>query len=102
MNDIVDIELLTPDPGMPAFNKGNCFVQFIVLCNRSNTRKAVDAVKAGAAGYLLSPVRERDIHLLLPFAKQTLSKEFELDYLRDRFWKTEWLVLLIYLKQTAA
>ncbi|WP_321417984.1 sigma-54 dependent transcriptional regulator [uncultured Desulfobacter sp.] len=91
---LADIELLTAHPGMPAFSSVNPFVQFIVLCTRSNTRQAIEAVKAGAVGYLLSPVMERDIHLLLPSLNHSRSKDFELDYLRDRFWKTEWLDII--------
>lgn len=91
---LADIELLAAHPGMPAFSSVNPFVQFIVLCTRSNTRQAIEAVKAGAVGYLLSPVRERDIHLLLPTLNHSRSKDFELDYLRDRFWKTEWLDII--------
>ncbi|HBT88184.1 sigma-54 dependent transcriptional regulator [Desulfobacter sp.] len=91
---LADIELLTAHPGMSAFSSVNPFVQFIVLCTRSNTRQAIEAVKAGAVGYLLSPVKERDIHLLLPALNRSRSKDFELDYLRDRFWKTEWLEII--------
>lgn len=91
---MADIELLLADPGMSAFSSVNPFVQFIVLCTRSNTCKAIEAVKAGAVGYLLSPFRERDIHLLLPALNRSRSKDFELDYLRDRFWKTEWLDII--------
>ena len=91
---LADIELLTAHPGMPAFSSVNPFVQFIILCTRSNTRQAIEAVKAGAVGYLLSPVMERDIHLLLPTLNHSRSKDFELDYLRDRFWKTEWLDII--------
>ena len=91
---LADIELLAAHPGMTAFSSVNPFVQFIVLCTRSNTRQAIEAVKAGAVGYLLSPVRERDIHLLLPALNRSRSRDFELDYLRDRFWKTEWLDII--------
>ncbi len=91
---LADIELLAAHPGMSAFSSVNPFVQFIVLCTRSNTRQAIEAVKAGAVGYLLSPVKERDIHLLLPALNRSRSKDFELDYLRDRFWKTEWLEII--------
>ncbi len=91
---LADIELLAAHPGMSAFSSVNPFVQFIVLCTRSNTRNAIEAVKAGAVGYLLSPVKERDIHLLLPALNRSRSKDFELDYLRDRFWKTEWLEII--------
>ena len=91
---LADIELLAAHPGMSAFSSVNPFVQFIVLCTRSNTRQAIEPVKAGAVGYLLSPVKERDIHLLLPALNRSRSKDFELDYLRDRFWKTEWLEII--------
>nr|WP_320013737.1 sigma-54 dependent transcriptional regulator [uncultured Desulfobacter sp.] len=87
---LADIELLAPHPGMPAFNSVNPFVKFIVLCTRSNTLQAIEAVKSGAVGYLQSPVRERDIQLLLPALNRSLYRDFELDYLRGQFWKTEW------------
>lgn len=91
---MADIELLAVPPGMTAFSSVNPFIQFIVLCIRSNIRQAIEAVKAGAVGYLLSPVKERDIHLLLPALNRSRSKDFELDYLRDRFWKTECLDII--------
>ncbi|NDY72786.1 sigma-54-dependent Fis family transcriptional regulator [Desulfobacter hydrogenophilus] len=91
---MADIELLAAHPGMQAFSSVNPFVQFIVLCIRSNTRKALEAVKAGAVGYLLSPFCERDIHLLIPSLNRTRSKDFELEYLRDRFWKIEWMDII--------
>ncbi|HKJ98501.1 MAG TPA: sigma-54 dependent transcriptional regulator [Desulfotignum sp.] len=67
------------------------FVQFVVLCHKKNLTTALAAVKGGAAGYLLSPVRKRDVQLLLQSVTRALSRDFELDYLRDHFWKTEWL-----------
>nr|WP_321396647.1 sigma-54 dependent transcriptional regulator [uncultured Desulfobacter sp.] len=88
---LADIELLSAEePGMPAFRAVNPFVQFIVLCTRSNTRQAIEAVNAGAVGYLPSPVKKRDLHLMLPALNRSRSRDFELDYLRDQFWKTEW------------
>lgn len=76
------------------FIKANTFVQFVVLCDRENSQKASKAVKDGASGYLLYPVEEKEIQLLLPSVDRTLSRDFELDYLRDRFWKTEWLEII--------
>ncbi len=76
------------------FIKASPFVQFVILCPRNNAQKALKAVKEGAAGYLLYPVQERDIQLLLPSVIRTLSRDFELDYLRDHFWKTEWLEII--------
>ncbi len=73
------------------FVAANPFVQFVVLCDKNNLTTALAAVKDGAAGYLLSPVRKRDVKLVLQSVTQALSRDFELDYLRDHFWKTEWL-----------
>ncbi len=73
------------------FVAANPFVQFVVLCDKNNLTTALAAVKDGAAGYLLSPVRKRDVQLLLQSVTRALSRDFELDYLRDHFWKTEWL-----------
>lgn len=87
---LADIELLASHPGMPAFKSINPFVQFIVLCTRSNTLQAIEAVKTGAVGYLQSPVRQQDIQLVLSALSRSRYRDFELDYLRDKFWKTEW------------
>ena len=73
------------------FIKANPFIQVVALCDRKDVRKASKAVKEGASGYLLYPIEEKEIQLLLPSVDRTLSKDFELDYLRDYFWKTEWL-----------
>lgn len=76
------------------FIQTNPFVQVVVLCDRKNSQKASNAVKEGASGYLLYPIKEKEIHLLLTSANKTLSMDFELDYLRDHFWKTEWLDII--------
>ncbi|CCK78282.1 sigma-54 interaction domain-containing protein [Desulfobacula toluolica] len=76
------------------FVKASPFVQFVILCPKNNLQKALKAVKEGAAGYLMYPVQKRDIQLLLPSVIRTLSRDFELDYLRDHFWKTEWLEII--------
>jgi DNA-binding NtrC family response regulator len=94
---IADIALL--EQGLDAgfsfsnhpFIKANPFIQFVALCDRKDTKKASKAVKEGASGYLLYPIDEKDIQLLLPSVNRTLSRDFELDYLRDYIWKTEWL-----------
>ncbi|MBU1340471.1 MAG: sigma-54 dependent transcriptional regulator [Proteobacteria bacterium] len=76
------------------FTKINPFVQFVVLCSRKEIQKAVKAVNQGAAGYLTLPIEEKEIGLLLTSVDKTLAKAFELDYLRDHFWKTEWLEII--------
>ncbi|MCA1786008.1 MAG: sigma 54-interacting transcriptional regulator, partial [Desulfobacteraceae bacterium] len=95
---MADIFLLEKHPESSTFQfsnhpfvAANPFVQFVVLCDKNNMTTALKAVKEGAAGYLPSPVRKQDIQLLLQSVPRTLSRDFELDYLRDHFWKTEWL-----------
>jgi DNA-binding NtrC family response regulator len=95
---VADIFLLEKHPESSTFQfanhpfvAANPFVQFVVLCDKKNMTTALKAVKEGAAGYLPSPVRKQDIQLLLQSVPRALSRDFELDYLRDHFWKTEWL-----------
>jgi DNA-binding NtrC family response regulator len=76
------------------FVAANPFVQFVVLCSKENMNAALKAVKEGAAGYLPSPVRKQDVQLLFHSVTRALSRDFELDYLRDHFWKTEWLDMI--------
>ena len=78
----------------PAFMRANPLVQVIVLCGRKNIRRAVKAVKEGAAGYLAYPLEEKEIQLLVDSTGRSLIRNFELDYLRDHFWKTEWLEII--------
>lgn len=76
------------------FLKINPFVKLIVLCGRKDIQKAVRAVKEGAAGYLAYPIEEKEIQLLVDSTGRALIRDLELDYLRDHFWKTEWLEII--------
>lgn len=98
---IADLDLLEQTQGISSsnfitnpFTKTNSFVQFIVLCPKKEVEKAVNAVNEGAAGYLTYPIEENEVQLLLDSLDRTLSRDFELDYLRDHFWKTEWLEII--------
>lgn len=73
------------------FREANPFVRFIVLTDRENVRRAVTAIRQGAWDYLTHPADAREVRGVLESAEQAVSKDMELDYLRDRFWKTEWL-----------
>ncbi len=73
------------------FIKINPFVQLVVLCGRKDIQRAVKTLKKGAFGYLTYPIEEKEIQLLVDSAKKNLIRDLELDYLRDHFWKTEWL-----------
>ncbi len=88
LNDRVSILLDNP------FMRINPFVQLVVLCGRKEVQRAVKIVKEGAFGYLTYPIEEKEIQLLVDSAGKTLSRDLELDYLRDHFWKTEWLEII--------
>jgi DNA-binding NtrC family response regulator len=98
---IADLELLEQTQGISAadflknpFTKINSFVQFVILCPKEEVEKAVKAVNEGAAGYLTYPIEENEVRLLLDSLDRSLVRDFELDYLRDHFWKTEWLEII--------
>jgi DNA-binding NtrC family response regulator len=73
------------------YRKANPHVQFIVLTAKATVREAISAVKAGAHSYLTYPVDREEIRLVVTSLKKSIAKNLELDYLRDQFWKTEWL-----------
>ena len=98
---IADLELLEQTQGISAsnflknpFSITNSSVQFVVLCAKQEVEKAVKAVNDGAAGYLTYPIQENEVQLLLDSMDRAISRDFELDYLRDHFWKTEWLEII--------
>ena len=98
---LADLFLLDTHPDTDTFRfsnhpfvAANPFVQFVVLCEKDHVNAAIKSVKQGAAGYLPTPVKKQDVQLLFQSVNQALSKDFELDYLRDHFWKTEWLDLI--------
>ncbi|HCY85564.1 MAG TPA: Fis family transcriptional regulator [Desulfobacteraceae bacterium] len=96
MADIVILEAAAEPQSEFVFSEhpfvaANPFVQFVVLCPRENAHMGIASVEQGAAGYLLYPVEEKELELLLASVTRALSRDFELEFLRDRFWKTEWL-----------
>ncbi len=73
------------------YRKANPHLQFIVLTSKDLVREAISAVKAGAHSYLTYPVDREEIRLVVTSLKKSIAKNLELSYLRDQFWKTEWL-----------
>jgi DNA-binding NtrC family response regulator len=98
LSDIGFLEQILNDRGsiIPdnPFMKINPFVQLVVLCERKEIQRAVKIVKEGAFGYLAYPIEEKEIQFLVDSAGKTLIRNLELDYLRDHFWKTEWLEII--------
>jgi DNA-binding NtrC family response regulator len=66
-------------------------LEIVVLSSKEMIREAVKAVKAGASYYLTYPIDPEEIKLVADTAYDSLIKASELDYLRDRFWNTDWL-----------
>lgn len=64
-------------------------VQIIILCTSDTLRKAVDAVRAGANNYLTYPVDKKEARYIIDTTIEALRMQFELDYLRDQFWRTD-------------
>ncbi len=66
-------------------------VKFVVLTARQAIRSAVRAVKSGAHDYLTYPTTVQEVRLVIGYVKEATAKKLELDYLRNQFWKTDWL-----------
>jgi DNA-binding NtrC family response regulator len=76
------------------FRRHNPLVQFIAMAPKQLARQAVMAVRQGANDYLTYPIDDDEIDLVLESIQETRSKDQELEYLRDRFWKSDWLDII--------
>lgn len=76
------------------FKKSNPRVQFVVITSKDAIREAVQSIKEGAWDYLTHPVDMKEVQLIIDAIVKTIGKDLELDYLRDQFWKTEWLSIV--------
>jgi DNA-binding NtrC family response regulator len=76
------------------FKKYNPYVKLVVLSSKKDIRKAVFAIKNGAEDYLTYPMDEEEVRLVFTSIGDMRGKDLELDYLRDRFWKMEWLDII--------
>ena len=79
---------------MRTFRESNPLVGVVILAPKDDIREAVKMVKAGANDYLSYPIDTSEIRLVIENLQESLTQNLELDYLRDRFWKTEWLELI--------
>ncbi|WP_419786055.1 sigma 54-interacting transcriptional regulator [Pseudodesulfovibrio sp.] len=61
----------------------------VVMADESRTGLAVDAVKAGAFGYLTHPIQKKELDLVVDRARVTDVLQSELDYLRGQFWNED-------------
>lgn len=71
--------------------KMNPLAEILVLSSKAFIHDTVKAVKAGAKDYLTYPIDPAEVRLAVESADKSATQNLELDYLRDQFWKTEWI-----------
>jgi len=69
-------------------------VDIIVISSPEMIREAVNAVKAGASNYLTYPLNPEEIKYIVDSLQEYSRMHSELNYLRDRFWRSESLSML--------
>ncbi|MBN1550946.1 sigma-54-dependent Fis family transcriptional regulator [bacterium] len=65
------------------------FIQIVVMAHKKEIRQLVMAVKSGAADYLTYPIKSEEIDLVVRNIIKSIGFKSELEYLRDRFWRSE-------------
>ena len=76
------------------FKETNPLAEILILSSKASIQDTVKAVKAGAQAYLTYPVDPAEVRLAIKSVNESLTKNLELDYLRDQFWKPEWLDII--------
>lgn len=69
----------------------NPLVGIVILSSKESIRQTVNLIKAGASDYLTYPIDRAEVRLIFDSLRQSVTQNLELDYLRDRFWKSGWL-----------
>ena len=59
------------------------------MADEEQTKVAVDAVKAGAFGYLTHPIEKEELGLIVDKVRKSDVLHSELDYLRGQFWNED-------------
>jgi DNA-binding NtrC family response regulator len=63
--------------------------EIIVMTPVERIREAVEAVKAGAANYITTPLNADEARYVVESIREGIRAQSELDYLRDRFWQSD-------------
>jgi DNA-binding NtrC family response regulator len=72
------------------FKQRNPLVSIVALTSKENIRETVKAVKAGADDYLTYPIEPAEFTMVFESLDKSVTQNLELDYLRDKFWKSKW------------
>jgi len=76
------------------FKEINALAEILILSSKAFIDDTVKAVKAGANNYLTYPINPTEVRLVIESVNESHTKNLELDYLRDQFWKPEWLDII--------
>ena len=76
------------------FKEMNPLAEVLILSSKAFIRDTIKAVRAGAQNYLTYPVDPGEVRLVIESLNESRTKKLELDYLRDQFWKPEWLDII--------
>ena len=66
----------------------------VVMTRPERIREAVGAVKAGASDFIVYPISPEEVRHVTETVFKSILLHSELDYLRDRFWKSESIELI--------
>ena len=69
-------------------------VEIVVMAAQAMVREAVKAVKAGASDYITYPIDPEEVSHVTETISEAIILQSELDYLRDRFWRSDYLDLV--------
>jgi len=100
--DLIFIDIAMMEDNLPGqfakvsrhFADHNPMVQYVILAPRASVSQAVELVNHGADSYLVYPIDNAEIELVLKQVQESITKNLELAYLRDRFWKPDWLEII--------
>jgi len=69
-------------------------LEIVVMSPQAMVREAVKAVKAGASDYITYPIDPEEVKHVTETISEDLILQSELDYLRDRFWQSDYMDLV--------
>jgi DNA-binding NtrC family response regulator len=69
-------------------------VEIVVMSPQAMVREAVKAVKAGASDYITYPIDPEEVNHVTETINEAIILQSELDYLRDRFWQSDYMDLV--------
>ncbi|RJO69583.1 MAG: sigma-54-dependent Fis family transcriptional regulator [Myxococcales bacterium] len=64
-------------------------LEIVVMSPREQMPEAIKVIRAGAHAYISYPISPAEVRYTLDSLEASLRLKLELDYLRDRFWRTD-------------